>query len=110
MNLKRGFREIAKAISLIAVVIGSITLLAGLFCFLAGVYLAFSPFGDFDFIGLFLALVTVPLYCLLFWPLAASGLVLSTVALFAAPNKRLALAGLLSVLVGVCLFLASYAL
>jgi len=100
---------IAKVISLIAVVLGIATFFDAFMCFLAGVYLTFRPFGDFDFIGQFLVIVALCGW-FLFWPLAAGGLVLSTVALFAAPNKRLALAGLLSVLLGVCLFLASYAL
>jgi hypothetical protein len=99
-----------KVISALAIGIGGATCLSGLICFLGSFWCAVSPLGDFDFIGLFWAILTIPLYCFLFWPLAAVGFVLSIVALFTEPNERLQGIGLVLVIFGICLFLASYSL
>jgi hypothetical protein len=95
--------------SYMAVVAGIGAFMSGLMCLLVCVYLRVVPFSEFDLIGLLLVFARfVPWFW--FWPLAAVGLVISTIALFTAPNKGLPSAGLALVLLGLGLMLASYAL
>ena len=96
-----------KFLSFISIITGCGSFLCGLFFSLSETYFKAVPFSDFDFLGMFLVIISL-LALFSIWPCFIISQIISIVVLCNSEKKRLPLTGLILSFIGIFIFLLSY--